>query len=274
MVKAQTIEDFTSAPIGRFFRGRTFAYFYPSREFNGFAMWGCPTSDDIRALNRLMDVVLTPPGGPHLSLVDASGLTSVDPAAFATMASYLVERWDAFRGIVMKQALVRPAGLAGAVVAGFYEVLSAPYPTAVFTETEAALQWLGVQNPVTAESFLTTVQRDEGGFDPLLQRLQCLLEEARSKRLALEQAAATLGVSERTLQRRLRAAQTSFQLEMHRAQVRVAQQLMLSTNANLTTIALEVGCASSQHFSTLFRKVIGQPPRDWRADMQLGARLS
>jgi hypothetical protein len=40
---------------------------------------------------------------------------------------------------------------------------------------------------------------------------------------------------------------------------------LASTELKITAVALEVGCASSQHLSALFRKMTGQSPRAWRA---------
>jgi transcriptional regulator GlxA family with amidase domain len=46
--------------------------------------------------------------------------------------------------------------------------------------------------------------------------------------------------------------------------VRVAQQMLLETNYDLKRIAADVGCASLQHFSVLFRNLTGQAPSAWR----------
>jgi len=40
--------------------------------------------------------------------------------------------------------------------------------------------------------------------------------------------------------------------------------MLADTNEPLTNIALEVGCASLQHFSALFRKHVGEAPSSWR----------
>jgi len=41
--------------------------------------------------------------------------------------------------------------------------------------------------------------------------------------------------------------------------------LLADTDHKITSIAFEVGCASLQHFSTLFRKATGVAPSEWRA---------
>jgi AraC-like DNA-binding protein len=78
------------------------------------------------------------------------------------------------------------------------------------------------------------------------------------------EAAHALRVSLRTLQRRLSEADTTFHEELAGARLAAAQRLMLDSDAALTTIALEVGCASLQHFSALFRRLAGQSPSAWR----------
>ena len=43
-----------------------------------------------------------------------------------------------------------------------------------------------------------------------------------------------------------------------------AQDLMLSTNAPLSQIALDCGLADQAHFSRMFRRIVGESPRIWR----------
>ncbi|XXY19152.1 hypothetical protein WME88_05805 [Sorangium sp. So ce216] len=59
------------------------------------------------------------------------------------MAAYLSARRRPFRELVIRQALARPSGFAGAVVSGFYEVLKPSFPVAVFDGVGEALAWLG-----------------------------------------------------------------------------------------------------------------------------------
>jgi AraC-like DNA-binding protein len=40
--------------------------------------------------------------------------------------------------------------------------------------------------------------------------------------------------------------------------------MLLDSDAPVTTIALEVGCATPQHFAALFRRFYGVSPSAWR----------
>jgi AraC-like DNA-binding protein len=205
-----------------------------------------------------------------VSVVDARRLIHVDPAAFACLARYLERRWETYGKLIRRQALIRPVGLAGTVVAGFYQVLRPSFPVAVFESLDEALEWLGPDECARARAALTTLNGEGSDDDPLVYSLRRLLESSRSK-VAIGSVARELRVSERTLQRRLHAAGTTFQDEVLKARVRTGQSMMLASEANLTAIALEVGCASLQHYSALFRKVTGVSPSAWRKSQKLAS---
>jgi AraC-like DNA-binding protein len=102
------------------------------------------------------------------------------------------------------------------------------------------------------------------GVDPLVGELRSWIE-ARLGAAALPAAARALRLSPRSLQRKLAESSTTFQRELDAARVRVAQRLLVSKDATLTEIAYDVGCASPQHFSALFRRVVGEAPSRWRS---------
>ena len=81
----------------------------------------------------------------------------------------------------------------------------------------------------------------------------------------LHTAAEALGLSARTLQRRLTASGTTFLKESGDAQIRRAQRMMIESELKLTSVAVEVGCSSLANFGALFRKATGESPSAWRA---------
>jgi AraC-like DNA-binding protein len=177
---------------------------------------------------------------------------------------------------VRRLALVRPSGLGGAIVAGAYEVLPRPYPVAVFGDARAALEWLepdalGAGAPADLAADLAGLYESASGTPQYLRALRVLLDRNLGG-IAVGDAATELGMSERTLQRKLGEAGTTFQDEMAAARVRTAERMLLETDTPLTAIALDVGCASLQHFSALFRKRTGQSPSAWRRQMRAASR--
>lgn len=257
------IDAFLADPIGHYIRRPGFTYWYPWPGFTGFALVGRPTADEIRELNVVMDVVLPPRADTHISLIDTSCLEGVEQEAFVAMATYLATRREIFARLIRRQALVRPSGVVGAVVAGFYRVVSAAYPVEVFERVTDAALWLGLAQPMDfAQTLLGFHQADTQPDHVLLQLREHLRKDLTQT--TLRQVARGMGMSIRTLQRRLNRSRTSFQSELNAAQIGLGKQLMLESDATLTEIAYAVKCSSLQHFSSMFRKLTSETPSDWR----------
>lgn len=264
MRPADGVDDYLRDPLGRYLIGDGFLHWYASADLCGFIAWQRADEPFIRRLVQVLDVERTP-DAPHLSLVDLRRLQSPDPSAFHLFVNYMRQREKEFAVSVKRQALVRPEGIIGAVVGGFYSLLSPSYPSRVFTDANEALTWLGLSEAQGASLMaeLNKLVSEATNESPLLQQLHRVLRP-RLVDASLTDTAREMGMSERTLQRRLKEANTSFQAELNAVQVRTAQQLLLETDMKLTAVAVEVGCASLQHFSSLFRKMVGESPSTWR----------
>ena len=262
---ADGIDDYLGDPIGRYLAGENFLHWSASMELCGFILWGKPGEAQIQRLTRVLDVELAP-AVPHMSLVDARRVEAPDANGLTVLVKYMRPRISSFAQTVKRQALLRPDGLTGAVVSGFYGLVSPGYPTRAFAEPEEALTWLGQPAPKARALLgeLDALVTETMGQSPLIAQLHRVLR-SRLSEVHLAEVARDMGMSERTLQRRLREAGTSFQAELNTVQVRTAQALLLESDAKLTAVAVEVGCASLQHFSGLFRKLTGESPSAWRA---------
>ena len=269
-MRVASVEEMARDPVGRYVAGRGYAHFCAHPRLWGVLLWGRPNQDDAARLGRSLVLELKAPAVPHVSVVDASRLEGVDSGAFGALDGYVRDHLDSLSRQVTRLALVRPPGMEGAFVAGFFEVLPRPYPVEVFADLGAALTWLDedacVERPPPSAfaGALASIYRDVAAMPPIVSQLRAALE-GNLHDLSVTDAAKALGASERTLQRRLREAGTTFQDEVGAARLRAAQRMLLDSDAALTTIALEVGCASLQHFSALFRKLTGESPSAWRA---------
>lgn len=271
MRSAEGLDDYLRDPIGRYLTGEGFLHWYASADLCGFILWGRPGEVQTRRLVEVLDVEL-PPAAPHMTLVDAHRLESADPSAFAVLVRYMQERESRFGQSVLRQALVRPEGVVGAVVGGFYTLLTGAYPNRSFKDAASALAWLSVPETTAAPLLLRLGElvAEATGQSPLLRELHQVLR-GKLVDANLGDVSREMGMSERTLQRRLKEAGTSFQAELNAVQVRTAQGLLLETDMKLTAVAVEVGCASLQHFSSLFRKLVGESPSTWREQQRRGA---
>ena len=254
------ISAFLADPVGRCVAGRTWLYFYAQPGFCGFLVWGRPTQLDLERLVRVLEVELGSP--EHVSLVDARRVEGADPRGFKVLEQYVNTHHEALGRAVKKLAIVRPDGLVGAITSGFFGVTAPPYPVAIFEDRAKAVAWLDVPNGSAALAELAREEERAAG-SPLLRDLRTIIE-AKLESATLAKAAKALGMSERSLQRRLGDHHTTFQAEVNHARVRIAKQLLRDTDVNLTQIAHDVGCASLGSFSSLFRRATGEPPSAWR----------
>jgi AraC-like DNA-binding protein len=268
------LEEFAAAPVGRYVAGDSFAHFCAAPTLWGLILWGRPSGADAQVLGRSLILGLAPPAVPHVTIIDASHMESGDPAAFRAAERYVTSNAGALQKWVFRVALVRPSGMGGAIIAGAYEVLPRPYPVAVFDRAAAAFDWLAGRSgdlppvdttgwPADGPALLAQVHAEVTGSPPIVGQLRAYLDGHLGD-AELRRAARTLGTSERSLQRKLGEAGTSFKDQLTEARLRAARRMLLDTDNPLTAIAFDVGCSSLQQFSALFRKHLGESPSAFR----------
>jgi AraC-like DNA-binding protein len=256
------LDELTRDPVGRFVAGETFAHFCAAPGLWGVVLWGRPTKTHAIELGRSLVLELGPAAVPHASIIDASRLDGGDPSAFRAAERYLTQHHAALQARIGHVALIRPVGMHGAMVSGAFDVLPRPYPVQVFDDATAAFAWLGA--PAVD---LDAIFAEATGTSGFVARLRGYLD-AHLVDVTLAAAAKTLAVSERSLQRFLGDASTTFTDEVTDARVRAARRLLADEDAPISSVAMTIGCASVQHFSTMFRKRTGESPSEYRARMR------
>jgi AraC-like DNA-binding protein len=262
-VRRSGVEEFVGSPFGRYVAGATFVVWCFDATFAGSVTWGSPTELEIRQLLRSFDFDAAMNPG-YAVVTDGSRLVSIDPVPFGLVIDYVQRKLPDYTRSVGRQAFVHREGLVGASIAGLAPALSVPWQWRPFWDEAAAFEWIG--HPAAAR-----VREEVRAItEPLATLPESLraLGEYLSKNLhsaTLRSAGRALGFSERSLQRALAAAGTTFRREVSRARVEAAARLLSSTSAKLDAIAREVGCASGSHLSQLFRRERGETPGAYRA---------
>ena len=260
--------EFIESPVGRYLAGPTWLLWCADLTLCGLVLWGRLDDGEVSRLLTSNEALLDLPTPRQRGvLADASRLEGIDGAAFSRLAAFVADTLSACERRTHRQAFVRPPGLLGALVAGFYEACGHPsYPVRTFTHAEEALGWLGFGGEAALSDELSVLTVAASATPEAVRALRELL--GGDLRLPLAAAAKRLGTSERSLQRELRRAGTSFRVELDAARIREAEILLGQTDMKITSIALEVGCASLQHFSTLVRRLTGQTPSALRAKLR------
>jgi AraC-like DNA-binding protein len=79
--------------------------------------------------------------------------------------------------------------------------------------------------------------------------------------------AETVGMSERTLQRRLAQSRTTYSAIVQEARFLIASDLMADSDLNIADIAFAAGYENASHFCRAFKRLTGVTPRDYRCDL-------
>ncbi|MBD3008157.1 MULTISPECIES: GlxA family transcriptional regulator [unclassified Streptomyces] len=105
-------------------------------------------------------------------------------------------------------------------------------------------------------------------FEPLLR----WMEDNAARDLTLNEIAAHVGMSTRTLNRRFREHTGTTPLQwLHRARIRQAQYLLEATTHPVERIAAQVGFGSPTSFRDRFKRVVGTSPHSYRSAFQRNA---
>jgi AraC-like DNA-binding protein len=262
MRTTRSAEAFKRDPMGTCYVGRAFVYFYAHEDLSGYTVWGRPEAADFDELATVLPTSHGPTTKPHPMLLDVRDMTVFAPDTFEHAIRYTLDHFGGLQRAVTKLAVLRPDNVAGAVAAGFFAIIRPFAPVRFFRDLAPALEWIDRESDAWVVEAVAAA-RGTAEVPQLVRDLRNLLEVTPG--LSLDEAAERLRMSSRTLQRRLGDAGTSMTTESGRARVRVAESLLLETDMSVTEIAFKVGCASAQHFSTLFRGVHGEPPTTWRA---------
>ncbi|WP_405173094.1 helix-turn-helix domain-containing protein [Paenibacillus sp. FSL H8-0260] len=97
------------------------------------------------------------------------------------------------------------------------------------------------------------------------QQLKDRLQQNPSARYSIEQLAKEFGLSESHFYRVFRETNGQSPIVcMERVRIDCASQMLKESKMSITDIAMELGFKTSQHFATVFKKMIGVTPKAWR----------
>jgi len=258
----QDVDTFVRDPLGRYVMGPGWLHFCATPTLWGATLWGRAEQQNLTSLFDLVERTIEQ-AGEHVSLLDIRGLEHVDLASFGLIGRYMSRHRATLASRVIRHAVIRAEGVLGAVVSGSYEIFAAPYPVSLFTDFDQALAWLDPPLDAAIRDSVARLCESAAGVPSLLTQLHAVLGTDLDH-ADLPRAAARLGITARTLQRRLQALGTSFRAELDITRIREAQRRMLHSDCPLTEVAVDLGFSSLQNFSRQFRHVVGEAPSAWR----------
>ena len=249
---------------GKVLRRTHFAYLGASDSLVSPIMWGHIGKRDIAELLEAL-IASGRRAVQRDAIVQMQAVEGIEEEALRDVAAFMQQTAARGSAVTMREAVVRPGGTMGMIVAGFYEVVAPLYPVKMCATLDDALDGLAVD--ATTREWLVHHSEEERQRGLQTNDLAYRLREylaTHVRDVSLATAAAELKVSLRTLQRRLRDAGIRFDDELGRARLAAAKNLLLRTEHDLKRIGLEVGCVSPSRLSQLFRALEGTTPTAWR----------
>lgn len=246
----------------RYALGRCFCYWQDGTRANGTFLWGKPLEQDIAELEPYWSLGAGDAAfDGRAAFIDAREVSGIDALGFRRLLSYLQTTQRSLRG-VGSVTMVHGGGLVGVITAGLLNVVRPAYPfRAVGAEQlREAFATAGVADlfePVEA------LRRRAGQAPDIVRAVQAALHQQPDA--STEALARRLGVSVRTLQRRLEAAGSSLREARRRHVLHQAEELLASTALDLDAIAAQVGLVSASHLVAQFRRAHAMTPGEWRA---------
>ena len=262
MRPAATVAEFLADPIDRYVTGRAFVAWMQSTTFVGASHFGPFEAVDLPAALELtalpFHTALTPP----IDVIhDLGGVGALDRRSFDVLEQFLAARMKDLSTRARKLAVVRPAGLAGAAFTGLFHEHAQGFDGQLFADRGDALAWLGLTAEARAEIDAICAPFEQA--TPLLRQVRALIA-GEPQSATLEKIASAVAHSTRSLQRHLAEHGTSFRDLLLDVRVGIAKARLIETDHKIEIIARDLGFASAAAFITMFGRVVGEPPAEFR----------
>lgn len=245
----------------RYVLRKSFCYWQDRTRANGTFLWGKPSERDIAEMEPFWSCCV---GKPHFDgravFIDARDVEAVDALGFKRLLSYLISMREALGG-VGSTTMVHGGGMVGVVTAGILNVVAPSYPVRAVgaPQLREAFGHAGVPDLYDDVEAL----RLRLGYAPeIVLSVRSVLQ--RLPDATIDDIADALGLSARTLQRRLDSAGTTLRQERQAHVMRRAEELLAATTLDLEAVAGQLGLSSASHLVTYFRRVHGTTPGEWR----------
>lgn len=263
--EVRTVEELLALRRGAFLVGRRYACFFVDPDLAGYFAWGHIVQEDaaegLRTYGRLLRTA------PRALLADLTGVSHLDNDAARSAAESIERRLAKYGPLDLAHAVVHPAGLHGATIAGFLSAFPPGFSHRAFASRADALEWLGRSDALEFVNELESRARVRAHAPDEVRRLRELLASDPAGAWTLDRAVQSLRIAKRTLQLRLEQAGTSFREELAAVRLSLVKD-RLRGDHKLLAVAIDSGFTSAQHFSRWFRSQTGMTPSEYRKNAE------
>ena len=265
MKLARDIAEFLRAPLGCAVAGPSFLIWCHGPALAGSIQWGAPDARDVASMMDALEFIRHPSLAEQGAvLMDCRAIERVDAEVLVGFTQLARERLPRWAPRIRRQAVVVPDGVAGILLAGALPLLGPAYPFRFVSDLASAFAFVEHPDAPAAYEDAAALATTARGSADLLGRLRAGL--ARDPAGAtVDDAAAALGLSARSLQRELREHGTSFTDELRRVRAIAADELLRLSDLKIEVIAARVGFGSSARLNAALRRELGASAAQIRA---------
>lgn len=246
--------------MGSAVQAKGVAVWWPVPEVRFVELRNPITAEDADLLLTMLKVDVSPSVPKHCSLVDVRGLAEV-PGELEAIPLWVASHRDSLDAKIVRAAVVYSRVTGAAAMAGFHSVADVPYETRLFTKGEMALKWLGFDPIGLWECWDRSISQ-RLVLDLKSRVIACCRADLRH--CSLESCAKALGLSGRSLQRRLQEQRLSLRALLHGERLRLASELLVG-DLKLSAVAMEAGFGKAEVMNKAFIAEYGVSASDWRA---------
>jgi len=110
--------------------------------------------------------------------------------------------------------------------------------------------------------------QQENSEPPVIAKARAYIQEHQTEEMTLSQVAKAVNMSSYYFCKMFkRVAGINFTDYVARVRIEKSKNLLLNPNLRVSEIAFEVGFQSLTHFNRVFKKILGQSPTDYRAQL-------
>lgn len=265
LVAVEDLDEFVAAPVGRCLVGSTFAVWCAAPDLAGSIQWSVIDAQAVREILLALDF-LDHPGlaARGRIFMDCGEVERVDAEAIVDYTVVARVKLPAWSARLVRQVIVVPDGLVGILLSGVLPLLMPSHPFRFVRDAAEGHRWLGDARSVAAHqqaSEIVVARRGEAVFTRRL-RVELARDTANAN---VDDCAAALGLSPRTLQRYLHKLGTSFRAELGRARLSTATELLGLSDLKIDAIANRLGFGTSTRLSAFLRRQVKLSARELRA---------
>ncbi len=261
-MKPAHVDAFLRDPPGRWALAGTCIGWSYSPLLSGVATWGRPGVPESRAALAMLEAFESPGLTSGMVLILDARRLEVDMDSLRVLADWIHERRDALRARVRMQVGIVGSSAAAFILSGVLPIIGDTHPFKVFSN---ALEGYSYASPEHGAELLAEIdglvagvlgaRSEQLGLSGLLRQ--------HGGNLDVAQAARKLGVSVRTLQRRLSDGGSSFRAAQLEARFQEACELLTTTDLKVAAAAARLGISDGA-LTALFRTHAGLTPAEYR----------